>query len=312
MENIEYKGWQNCYRVSNGEVEMIVTGDVGPRIIRYGFVGGQNLFKEFPEQLGKSGEEELMVRGGHRLWKAPEDMETTWVADNAPVEITATRSGLVARSPVEARTRLQKEIEVSLALTGSKVTVTHRIVNHSLFAVEFSPWALTMMAAGGVAVSGFPPRGKHPVNLEATNPLVMWAYTDLSDKRLSFTRRYLVLRQDTSNPLAQKLGLFNPETWGAYLLNGEVFVKCTKANPQASYPDYGCSFETFTNDELLELETLGPLARVAPGEWIEHEEKWGLYRNAAPAPMTDEALDAAIAPLVQATRLQLSHCSPGD
>jgi hypothetical protein len=106
--------------------------------------------------------------------------------------------------------------------------------------------------------------------------------------------------------------LFNPETWGAYLLNGEVFVKCTKANPQASYPDYGCSFETFTNDELLELETLGPLARVAPGEWIEHEEKWGLYRNAAPAPMTDEALDAAIAPLVQATRLQLSHCSPGD
>ncbi len=25
--------------------------NVGPRIIRYGFVGGQNLFKEFPDQL---------------------------------------------------------------------------------------------------------------------------------------------------------------------------------------------------------------------------------------------------------------------
>ena len=49
----EYKGWKNCYRVTNGEVELIVTGDVGPRIIRFGFVGGQNLFKEYSEQLGK-------------------------------------------------------------------------------------------------------------------------------------------------------------------------------------------------------------------------------------------------------------------
>ena len=51
----------------------MVTGDVGPRIMRFGFVGGQNLLKEFPEQLGKSGEEKLQLRGGHRVWKAPED-----------------------------------------------------------------------------------------------------------------------------------------------------------------------------------------------------------------------------------------------
>ena len=45
VEKIEYKGWHNCYRVSNGEVELVVTGDVGPRIIRFGFVGGQNLLR---------------------------------------------------------------------------------------------------------------------------------------------------------------------------------------------------------------------------------------------------------------------------
>jgi hypothetical protein len=50
---VEYKGWPNCWRVTNGEVELIVTGDVGPRIMRYGFLGGQNLFKEFPDQLAK-------------------------------------------------------------------------------------------------------------------------------------------------------------------------------------------------------------------------------------------------------------------
>ena len=51
VDKVEYKGWHNCYRVSNGEIEAIVTADVGPRIIRFGFVGGQNLFKEFAEQL---------------------------------------------------------------------------------------------------------------------------------------------------------------------------------------------------------------------------------------------------------------------
>ncbi|MGI0134549.1 MAG: hypothetical protein ACREBW_06300 [Candidatus Micrarchaeaceae archaeon] len=56
VEKIEYGGWKNCYRVSNDSVEIIVTGDVGPRILRYGFIGRQNLFKEFQDQIGKTGE----------------------------------------------------------------------------------------------------------------------------------------------------------------------------------------------------------------------------------------------------------------
>lgn len=205
VEKTSYKGWTNCWRVSNGDVELIVTGDVGPRIIRYGFVGGQNLFKEYSEQLGKSGEKEFQLRGGDRVWKAPEDPIATWAPDNVPVEITVTTSGLVARAPVEPTTSLQKEIEISMAPSGTQVTVSHRIWNSSLFTLEFSPWALTMMAPGGMAITGFPPRGSHLANLEATNPLVMWAYTDLSDKRLSFTKKYMVLRQDPANANAQKV-----------------------------------------------------------------------------------------------------------
>ena len=87
VEKIDYKGWPNSYRVSNGEVELVVTGDVGPRVIRFGFVGGQNLFKEYPEQLGKSGEVQFQLRGGHRVWKAPEDAVATWAPDNVAVHV---------------------------------------------------------------------------------------------------------------------------------------------------------------------------------------------------------------------------------
>jgi hypothetical protein len=301
VEKVEYRGWPNCWRVSNGEVELIVTGDVGPRIIRYGFVGGQNLLKEFPDQLGRSGEKDFQLRGGDRVWKAPEDPVATWAPDNLPVEITMTATGLVARAPVEPLTSLQKEIEVSMAPSGSQVTVIHRIRNRSLFTLEFSPWALTMMAQGGIAVTGFPPRGKHPINLEATNPLVMWAYTDLADKRLTFTKKYMALRQDPTNANAEKVGIFNSDTWAAYLLNGEAFIKLAKADPAETYPDFGCSFETFTNNEFLEIETLGPLTKVPPGGVVEHEEHWGLYRDLALPEITDDALDRVVLPLVHAT-----------
>ena len=300
-EKTEYKGWQNCYRVTNGEIELIVTGDVGPRIIRFGFVGGQNMFKEFAEQLGKSGEEKFQLRGGDRVWKAPEDPVATWAPDNVPVQIIPTATGLIARAPIEPLTNLQKEIEIAIAPSGTTVTVSHRITNHSLFTLEFAPWALTMMAQGGIAVSGFPPRGRHPINLEATNPLVMWAYTDLADPRWKFTKKYLTLRQDPNNKEAQKLGLFNPDTWAAYLLNGEAFVKRTKADASKTYPDFGCSFETFTNNEFLEIETLGPLTKLSPGHTVEQVEHWGLYRKVQPTELTDQELDRVLLPLVQAT-----------
>src|SRR6202163_1089057 len=177
VEKTAYKGWANCYRVTNGEVELVVTADVGPRVIRFGFVGGQNLFKEYPDQLGKTGEAQFQLRGGHRVWKAPEDPVATWAPDNVPVQVQITPQGLVAREPVEPLTGLQKEMEIALAPEGTDVTVTHQIYNRGLFPLEFSVWAMSMMTPGGVAITGFPPRGKHPEVLEATNPLVFGAYT---------------------------------------------------------------------------------------------------------------------------------------
>ena len=45
IEKQEWKGWPNCWRLANGTVELIVTQDIGPRVMRYGFSGEQNLFK---------------------------------------------------------------------------------------------------------------------------------------------------------------------------------------------------------------------------------------------------------------------------
>jgi hypothetical protein len=137
--------------------------------------------------------------------------------------------------------------------------------------------------------------------LAPTNPLVMWAFTNLADPRWTFLERYLVLRQDPANPVAQKLGTFHPRTWGAYLLGDQLFVKrCDALGDPTGYPDFGCSYETFTNADILELETLGPLATLQPGESAAHVERWSLHRNVNIGHWEDSELDRVIAPLIGA------------
>lgn len=297
IEKTHYQGWTNCYRVSNGQIELIVVADVGPRIIRCAFNGGRNLFVEFPDQLGKSGEKQFQLRGGHRLWVAPEELATTWAPDNAPVRVEIRGQTLEATAPVEPGTGLQKQIIIKMSDSETAVEILHRIRNANPWKIEFAPWALTMMAPNGTAVAGFPPRGQHPEALLPTNPLTMWAYTDLSDPRWKFYAKYLTLRQDPRIAAPQKIGLFNSRSWGAYLLGTELFFKETEADPSARYPDFGASFEIFANAEFLELETLGPLRQVDPGAWVEHREQWRLMRDVRLSAWTERELDRVFAPL---------------
>ncbi len=294
IERTAYKGWSNCWRVSNGAIELVVTADVGPRVIYLGFNGGQNVFKNFPEQMGRSGEAEWMIRGGSRIWIAPEDVRASYAPDNCPVEIEIEGAVLTATAPVEDPIRVQKQMVVKVSPAAARVEVIHRIRNAGLLPVELAPWILTVMAPGGVGITGFPPRGTHPETLPPTNPLVMWAFTDLSDRRWVFMKKYLALKQDATAKTPQKIGHFNPRTWGAYLLNGELFLKRCEGFPRQEYPDFGSSFEMFTNSDFLELETLGPLRLVAPGEWVEHVEQWELHRGVEVAEWTDAGLDRTI------------------
>ena len=258
IEKVPYGGWPNCYRISNGEVELIVTSDIGPRVMRYGFAGGQNLFKEYQETLGRSGEADWQLRGGHRIWLAPELAPRTYAPDNEPVKIEVDGEVLRATQPVEPSTGIEKTIIVKLAPAGTGVEMVHQLRNTLAWTIELAPWALTMMAQNGIAITGFPPRGTHPEVLPPSNPLVMWAFTDLTDERWKFTKKYLILKQDPKNTSPTKLGHFNQHTWGAYLLGTDLFIKRTENDPCSTYPDMGCSFETFTRNDMLELENSGP------------------------------------------------------
>jgi len=275
MDIISYGGWENCARLTDGTIELIATLDVGPRIIRFGFVGGANEFAEYPAQMGTTGGEAWKLFGGHRLWVAPEVSGRTDLPDNSPVSHKWDGRSLTLTAPIEDPTRLQREVEIGLV--SGEVRIDHRIYNHSLYGVFCAPWCLTVMAPGGTALFPQEAYRPHSEQLLPARPMVLWAYTDMSDPRWTWGKRLVRLRQDPSATTAQKVGALVTAGYAAYANGGRLFIKRFPYEAWAEYPDYGCNFETYTNPDMVELESLGPLRSIAPGDVATHVERWRLY-----------------------------------
>jgi len=200
--------------------------------------------------------------------------------------------------PPETQYGVQKEIDLKLDPAGTKVTLTHRLKNISSWPIELAPWSLTVMAPGGIEIIPLPKKVSHGESLLPNQSLVLWSYTDLKDPRYSFGSKYITLKHDAKGK-ATKIGLRHSEGWVGYLRSGLLFVKRFDRQPDQHYPDLGSNFETFTNEDMLEVESLGPLAKLEPGSAVEHREVWELHKN-VPA-VTDEAgIDKSVAPLVSA------------
>jgi hypothetical protein len=310
MEKVAYGGWPNCIHMTNGAVELIATTDVGPRVIRFGFVGKDNEFYEDPEQMGKTNSSEWLAFGGHRLWLAPEAKPRSYFPDSQPVKAVQKDGALRLIQPVETTNGIQKEIELTLAPKGAHVTAVHKLTNHNLWDVELAPWTLTVMAPKGKAIFPAEPYSPHPDIPDfagqvidkkfylPTRTLVLWSYTNLQDPRWVFTSKYLVLKQDPAATKPLKIGMSNRQSWAAYLRGEHLFVKKVLYKEGATYPDHGCNFETFTNPAMLELESVGPMVKLPPGGSVTHREDWYLFDGVA-ADDTDASIDAGALPKVR-------------
>lgn len=276
--------WGQVLVLSNGTVEVIATLDIGPRIIRYGMVGGPNLFFEDHEQhVVNSGEAfdrlgggAWHLYGGHRLWASPEEHPRTYYPDNEKVHWKECENGINLTPEPEKWTQLQKEIQIRLEENGTGVAVTHRVTNCGPWPIEFAPWALSVMAPGGVEVV---PQTSRDTGLLGNRILALWPYSRMNDQRVHWGDKYITLHQNPEIQQAFKFGSTNEDGWAAYFNFDQLFLKFYKHNPEGAYPDFGVSFETYTNNYFLEMETLGELKRTAPGETVVHEERWLLAGN---------------------------------
>jgi len=280
-EKINYGGWPNCIRLSNDEVELIVTTDIGPRIIRFGYINEQNFFYLSPEDSGRTGGGDWRIYGGHRLWHAPEAKPRSYYPDNDPVNYTYTDHSIKLIQAKETTTGIVKEMEITLSEHKNQVTVLHRLVNQNLWDLELTPWSISAMAPGGLAIIPQEPFGEGDDYLLPARPLVLWQYTKMNDTRWIWGDKYIQAKQDPAKTSEQKIGVLNKQGWAAYLLNGSLFIKQFAFDPTILYPDFNCNNEIYINGDFLEIESLGPLTKIQAQGTIEHTEHWLLARAEA-------------------------------
>lgn len=286
VKRVVYMKQPNCYRLSNGTVELIVTTDIGPRIIRYGFRGGDNILGEHPAATVKTALGTWRPWGGHRLWTAPEAMPRSYSPDNSRIGFRLegrNRNTIRLMQATEPKTGIQKEMVVTLDPSGSHIKILHRLTNKNQWAIDVAPWALTIMNGngGGTAILPQEPYRSHDAYLLPARPMTLWHYTDLSDPRWNIGKKYIRLKTVATSKTPQKVGVLDKQGWAAYHRKSTLFIKRFPYRVGASYPDYNSNCETYTSGNFMEVETLGPMSRLEPGRTVEHTEHWYLFRNVA-------------------------------
>lgn len=267
----------DCLKLENDSLALWVTQSAGPRIIGLSLQGGPNLLAQLPDlQVDCPGEGPFSFRGGHRLWHAPEAIERTYLPDDDPVTIAEIKNGILVTQPVEVPTGIQKSLAITLPGDEARVIVDHTLLNLGKWAVELAPWAITQFKPGGVAILPQPTALADPTGLLSNRHIVLWPYTPIRSPYLILGDRFIFIQAEVQEG-AIKIGFPNPLGWLGYVLDGTLFVKQAKYQPDADYLDRGSSSECYCNSQFIELETLGPRTTLAPNESTTHCEEWMLY-----------------------------------
>ncbi len=261
------------YTVNSVHLEMDVLAEAGPRIVRLRRAGrDENLLSETPRVSWPTPYGEFHLWGGHRLWHSPEVNPRTYIPDDAGLSLEPFPDGARLVGALEAPTGIRKELEIYLSADRPAATLSHRLVNEGPWTVELAAWAITQLPLGGTIILPQPDQFGENEFLP-NRRLILWKYTRLHDQRLELGDDFIYLHAQ-ADAQAVKIGYYNTHGWVAYRRQDVMLVKRFHSPSEAAYADFGCNVEAYCKGQFCELETLSPLARLAPGQAVVHVEEW--------------------------------------
>ena len=271
---INHPVWGKALFADNGIIEIGIPLEFGIRIGHLSYFGKDNLFYEQPNDLNElCTPEGFRVRGGHRLWVAPESKDE-YFPDNSPIKYEISGEKLTLFQEEDPYLCVKKSIEITF--TGDEeITLKQKVLNTKEEKRKFSVWGVTSVAPCGKALI---PLRYRDNGYDPLHKITMWDYTSLGDERVKYERELITL---SHKPIIQryKIGVGHPKGPVTYENKGVIFEKSYEINPSSEYPDGGVSFEIFMCRHMVEIESLSPLFEVGAKETAEFCEKWRLKKQ---------------------------------
>lgn len=296
VEEKEVGGFKTKLFFLDGFIIGIPT-EIGPRILFFASKEKPefNLFGVLPEIGMQTSEGFWRVYGGHRLWSSPEAKPRSYSLDNKPVKIEINEETITVYGNPETANSVQKTMTIMPHPKGG-IQIIHAIRNIGRWPITLACWALSIMKPNGFAIIPIRSSKIDEEELLPNRHITIWPYTDLSDKRLTFTDDFIFIRQDPKAENPVKIGTMANPSWTAYWVDGVAFVKEFQKK-EDEYPDFGCSVEVYTNADMLELETLSPLQTLEPNGTVRHMEIWRIF-DVGELTSTSEKIRGNLEPLI--------------
>lgn len=288
VKEIEYKNFGNCLSISNGIIEAIVTIDVGPRIISFGYLDESNiLFNDIDreyfavsDQAEDESEKEKSTfynYGGHRISVTPHTTQRKNYADNKSVVYSVLPDTVKFTQTIQEGYNMLLELEVMIYPDSKDMIVIHSLQSLSKKSQILGLSGVTELCKDGTLII---PQNQPEDNIDLPNrSFALWPYSKTDDERVFLGNKYITIRQDPSCNSKFKMGTNNYSNWTAYQVNGYLFIKNYVHERNAKYPDFNSSFEVYTDRNFLEISSLSPLYTIGYKETIRHVENWTIYKT---------------------------------
>ncbi len=291
-----FKEYGKCLSISNGVIEAYVTLELGPRIIRFGYVGEQNILSDdrykFEPKTDKEYEDFFGAGkawnsfGGHRVWVTPEKYPITYTPDDRAVSYTATDDGVIITALDDIEAGIAKTVTIKMDPDDANMMVKMDVKNISGEKKDFAVWAISVCQKDGNLII---PMNTNDTVYSPNRSISVWPYTDMGDARIRFGKKYITIKQDSSATTRMKWGFNLNKGVSYYVLGNDVFSKRYDArHGELLYPDGECSFEIYTDNVMIEIETLSDVKCVENGDTHSLTEFWSLTKKPCEVDFTSE------------------------
>jgi hypothetical protein len=280
IEKIDYRGWKDSYRFSNGIIELIVVPRISGRVMKYGFIGKENVLWENPQLYGvpsDSQSKEWQNYGGYKLWPAPQKV-WGWppdpLLDGGSCEAEVKDGGICLTGAKSDTSGIRFIRNIKMFQGSSAVEIIQTMENTSDTDVEWGIWDVTQVRPSGRILIPSPDSGK------------IWGQTGaLKQSQWSMKDGMMYLKHSGQTG---KFFCMGDSGWMAYELAGTVYVKKFKPFPREKFPEGEANSEVYTTKDYVEMEVISPSVKLKPGEKYSFTVYWYLFESAPK--LTDERL----------------------
>ncbi|RXP62726.1 hypothetical protein EC396_03135 [Lutibacter sp. HS1-25] len=291
IKKVNAFGYNNCIELSNPIVKVILDPNVGGRILSYE-LNGKNILFENPLLNGitwEPGMDKFEVSGGRfDIGPAQTTPNRNSFHNKWNGEITGKNSARLT-SQIDTLLEVQLIRDFILAEDSSHLKCIQHIKNTSKTIQTYAHWSRTFAKGGGICLVPLNPNSRLPKGYAMYQHQT--TFIDFNPKEEENLRVRDGILEMLGTPSQPKFVMDSNQGWLAYNSTDDLlFIKKFEADKNVNYGDVLSNQVSiwYYKNEKCEIEPIGPIETILPGEIVSFTEDWWLLKNAYPK---DKKLD---------------------